>query len=57
MHALRLSHCTLVVVDAHPDFKRFTLLSHPNLREDFFTLYRDHLHGHITSGIAKLLLY
>lgn len=33
----------LVVVDAHADFKGFTLLTHPNLRDDFFTLWNEHV--------------
>lgn len=55
--ALSLSAASVVLLDVHPEVKGFTLLDHPNLKEDVFALLRDHLHGRIAAGSLKLALY
>jgi len=55
--SLALSHAQLVLVDVHPDVKGYDILQHPNIKEDVFTLYRDHVHALVTAGKVKLAFY
>jgi len=54
--ALTLTRARLVVLDVHPDAKRFSLLDHPNLRGDTAALLREHLHGALTAPGSELRL-
>jgi hypothetical protein len=57
--ALSLARARLVVLDARRDVKGFTLIDHPNLRDDFATLLRDHLHARLVApgGALRLAIY
>ncbi len=55
--ALSLAACDLVMYDVRPDVKGYTLLNHPNLRDDCFTLFREHVHARLVAGSTKLALY
>ena len=55
--ALSLARARLVVLDARRDVKGFSLLDHPNLKDDFAALLRDHLHARLVApGGAALQL-
>ena len=56
---LSLTHSAgvLVVLDAHPDVKAYTLLSHPNTRDDAAALIGAHLLPRAREGRLRLVLY
>ncbi|XP_078432851.1 U3 containing 90S pre-ribosomal complex subunit [Wolffia australiana] len=57
MESLGISRLSLVVLDMHRDAKGFNLLSLPQVRDEFWELYRTHLHGQLIGGELRLCFY
>ena len=55
--ALSLERCSLVLVDAHPDVKGYSVLTMPAVKDDLFSLLREHLHAKLAKGALKLGVY
>jgi hypothetical protein len=55
--ALSLQRCALVLLDVQVDCKGYSLLSHPAMKEDLFSLLREQLHSRLVAGSLKLGVY
>uniref|UniRef100_A0A7S0WSV5 Protein CMSS1 n=1 Tax=Pyramimonas obovata TaxID=1411642 RepID=A0A7S0WSV5_9CHLO len=56
MEALNMSHLQLILLDMQPDAKQKTLLTLPEVRDDFWSLYRAHLRGRVQAGELKFAM-
>lgn len=54
--ALRMERLVLCVVDCREDAKKYSLLTLPGVKEDFFALYQQ-LHPAVRAGKVKLTLF
>ncbi|CAA6667941.1 unnamed protein product [Spirodela intermedia] len=50
MESLGLSRLSVIVLDMHRDAKGFSLFTLPQVRDEFWDLYRSHLHGRLIGG-------
>ncbi|PIN12233.1 putative DEAD-box-containing helicase [Handroanthus impetiginosus] len=57
MEALGLSRLAVIVLDMHMDVKGYSLLTLPQVREEFWDLYRSYFHQSLLKGDLRLCLY
>ncbi|CAI0452202.1 unnamed protein product [Linum tenue] len=57
IEAMGLSRLKVVVVDLQQDVKGYSLLSLPQVREEFWDLYKSHIHPRVLQGDLRLCLF
>ncbi|KAK3034162.1 hypothetical protein RJ639_034658, partial [Escallonia herrerae] len=57
MEVLGLSRLAVIVLDMHTDVKGYSLLSLPQVRDEFWTLYKSYFHQHLVEGDVRICLY
>uniref|UniRef100_A0A2P2KJE4 Protein CMSS1 n=2 Tax=Rhizophora mucronata TaxID=61149 RepID=A0A2P2KJE4_RHIMU len=57
IEALGLSRLTTVVLDIDPDVKGYTLLTLPQVRNEFWDLYNNYFHQRLVQGDLRICLF
>ncbi|CAN4095942.1 unnamed protein product [Withania somnifera] len=57
MEALGLSRLALIVLDMKTDAKGYSLLTLPQVRDEFWDLYRNYFHQRVLEGASRICLY
>ncbi|KMT11010.1 hypothetical protein BVRB_5g112300 [Beta vulgaris subsp. vulgaris] len=57
MEALGLSRLEVIVLDMHTDIKGFSLLTLPQVRDEFWDLYKTYFHQRLLQGSLRVCLY
>ncbi|PHU18741.1 hypothetical protein BC332_14436 [Capsicum chinense] len=57
MEALDLSRLAVIVLDMKSDAKGYSLLTLPQVRDEFWDLYRNYFHHRILEGALRICLY
>lgn len=57
MEALGLSRLEIIVLDMHTDVKGYSLLTLPQVRDEFWDLYKSYLHQRLVQGNLRICLY
>lgn len=57
MEALGLSRLQVIVLDMHTDVKGYSLFSLPQIRDEFWDLYKSHFHQRLVQGDLRICLY
>ncbi|XP_051118317.1 uncharacterized protein LOC127242706 [Andrographis paniculata] len=57
IEALGLSRLAVVMLDMHTDVKGYSLLTLPQVRDEFWDLYRSYFHQRLIEGKLQLCLY
>ncbi|CAN1195872.1 Protein CMS1 [Linum perenne] len=55
--AMGLSRLKLIVLDVHHDVKGYSLLTLPQVRDEFWDLYMTHIHQKVLQGELRLCLF
>ncbi|KAK9932708.1 hypothetical protein M0R45_019933 [Rubus argutus] len=57
IEALGLSRLSVIVLDMHPDVKGYSLFTLPQVRDEFWDLYKNYFHQRLLQGSLRLSLY
>ncbi|CAN8286710.1 unnamed protein product [Cochlearia groenlandica] len=57
IEALGLSRLDMIVLDMHPDVKGFSLFTLPQVRDEFWDLYKNCFHQRVLEGSLRICLY
>ncbi|KAM1797646.1 hypothetical protein ACFX12_031804 [Malus domestica] len=57
IEALGLSRLSVIVLDMHPDVKGYSLITLPQVRDEFWDLYKNYFHDRLQQGSLRLGLY
>ncbi|KAG7570273.1 Protein Cms1 [Arabidopsis thaliana x Arabidopsis arenosa] len=57
IEALGLSRLDMIVVDMHPDVKGFSLFTLPQVRDEFWDLYKNCFHQRVLEGRLRICMY
>ncbi|KAJ8540121.1 hypothetical protein K7X08_026510 [Anisodus acutangulus] len=57
MEALGLSRLAVIVLDMKTDAKGYSLLTLPQVRDEFWDLYRNYFHQRVMEGALRICLY
>ncbi|MQM11494.1 hypothetical protein Taro_044404 [Colocasia esculenta] len=57
MEALGLSRLSVIVLDMHKDAKGFSLFTLPQVRNEFWDLYKSHIHQRLVQGDLRICFY
>ncbi|KAL1806211.1 hypothetical protein DCAR_0831982 [Daucus carota subsp. sativus] len=57
MEVLGLSRLKVIVLDMHTDVKGYSLLSLPQIRDEFWDLYKSYFHQRVLEGDLRICLY
>ncbi|KAG6582088.1 Protein CMSS1, partial [Cucurbita argyrosperma subsp. sororia] len=57
IEALGLSRLAVVVLDIQPDVKGYSLFSLPQVRDEFWDLYKSYLHQRVVEGGLRICLF
>ncbi|KAJ8774372.1 hypothetical protein K2173_011621 [Erythroxylum novogranatense] len=57
IEALGLSHLRMIVLDMHPDVKGYTLMTLPQVRDEFWDLYNNYFHQRLLQGDLRICLF
>lgn len=57
IEALGLSRLSVIVLDMHPDVKGYSLFTLPQVRDEFWDLYKSYFHDRLLQGSLRLGLY
>ncbi|BBG93517.1 hypothetical protein Prudu_001550 [Prunus dulcis] len=57
IEALGLSRLSVIVLDTHPDVKGYSLFTLPQVRDEFWDLYKSYFHDRLLQGSLRLGLY
>lgn len=57
MEALCLSRLSVIVLDMHADVKGYSLFTLPQVRDEFWDLYKSHFHHRLLEGNFRIGLY
>ncbi|KAK1379525.1 P-loop containing nucleoside triphosphate hydrolase, Protein Cms1 [Heracleum sosnowskyi] len=57
MEVLGLSRLQVIVLDMHTDVKGYSLLSLPQIRDEFWELYKCYFHQRVVDGDLRICLY
>ncbi|XP_027156849.1 protein CMSS1-like [Coffea eugenioides] len=57
MEALGLSRLAVIVLDMHTDVKGYSLFTLPQVREEFWDLYKSYIHPRLLEGDLRICLY
>ncbi|KAL8094797.1 hypothetical protein AgCh_036348 [Apium graveolens] len=57
MEVLGLSRLQIIVLDMHTDVKGYSLLSLPQIRDEFWDLYKCYFHQRVLKGDLRICLY
>ncbi|PON95564.1 Protein Cms [Trema orientale] len=57
IEALGLSRLAAIVLDIRPDVKGYSLLTLPQVRDEFWDLYKNYFHQRVVEGALRLGLY
>lgn len=57
MEALGLSRLAVIVLDMHTDVKGYSLFTLPQVREEFWDLYKSYIHQRLLEGGLRICLY
>lgn len=57
MEVLGLSRLQIIVLDMHTDVKGYSLLSLPQIRDEFWELYKCYFHQKVVEGDLRICLY
>ncbi|XP_059447821.1 uncharacterized protein LOC132179178 [Corylus avellana] len=57
IEALGLSRLAVILLDIHPDVKGYSLLTLPQIRDEFWDLYKNFFHQRLLQGGMRLCLY
>lgn len=57
MEALGLSRLSVIVLDMYTDVKGYSLFSIPQIRDEFWELYKTHFHQRLLEGSLRICLY
>ncbi|GER41661.1 ATP-dependent RNA helicase DDX1 [Striga asiatica] len=57
MEALGMSRLALIVLDMYTDVKGYSLFTLPQIRDEFWDLYKSYLHKKLLEGDLRLCLY
>ncbi|CAA2957488.1 protein CMSS1 isoform X2 [Olea europaea var. sylvestris] len=57
MEALGLSRLAVIVLDMHTDVKGYSLFTLPQVRDEFWDLYKSHFHHRLLEGNFRIGLY
>ncbi|KAF9611086.1 hypothetical protein IFM89_026970 [Coptis chinensis] len=57
MDALGLSRLSVIVMDMHTDAKGYSLLTLPQVSDEFWDLYKSHFHNLMVQGDLRICLY
>ncbi|XP_038906109.1 protein CMS1 isoform X3 [Benincasa hispida] len=55
--ALGLSRLAVIVLDIQPDIKGYSLFSLPQVRDEFWDLYKSYLHPRVVEGELRICLF
>ncbi|MBA0779940.1 hypothetical protein Gotri_004110, partial [Gossypium trilobum] len=57
IEALGLSRLSVLLVDIHTDVKGYSLLTLPQVRDEFWDLYKNYFHQQLVKGDLRICLY
>ncbi|AEC10210.1 unnamed protein product [Arabidopsis thaliana] len=57
IEALGLSRLDMIVIDMHPDVKGFSLFTLPQVRDEFWDLYKNCFHQRVLEGRLRICMY
>ncbi|KAF3457384.1 hypothetical protein FNV43_RR02041 [Rhamnella rubrinervis] len=57
IEALGLSRLAIIVLDIQPDVKGYSLFTLPQVRDEFWDLYKNYFHQRLLQGALRLCLY
>ncbi|XP_062108088.1 protein CMS1 [Humulus lupulus] len=57
IEALGLSRLVVIVLDIRPDVKGYSLLTLPQVRDEFWDLYKNYFHQRVVDGTLRLSLH
>ncbi|OWM67660.1 hypothetical protein CDL15_Pgr024745 [Punica granatum] len=57
IEALGLSRLSVLLIDLHVDVKGYSLLTLPQVRDEFWDLYKNYFHQRLLDGNTKICLY
>uniref|UniRef100_A0A5B7BHH7 Protein CMSS1 n=1 Tax=Davidia involucrata TaxID=16924 RepID=A0A5B7BHH7_DAVIN len=57
MEALGLSRLAVIVLDMHTDVKGYSLFTLPQVRDEFWDLYKSYFHERLVQGDLRICLY
>lgn len=57
LEALGLSRLAVIVLDIQPDVKGYSLFSLPQVRDEFWDLYKSYLHPRVVDGELQICLF
>lgn len=57
IEALALSRVAVILLDIHPDVKGFSLFTLPQVRDEFWDLYKNYFHQRLLQGDLRICLY
>ncbi|CAK7348940.1 unnamed protein product [Dovyalis caffra] len=57
IEALGLSRLTMIVLDMHTDVKGYSLLTLPQVRDEFWDLYKGYFHQRLLQGDLRICLF
>ncbi|XP_007033991.2 PREDICTED: protein CMSS1 [Theobroma cacao] len=57
IEALGLSRLSLILLDIHTDVKGYSLLTLPQVRDEFWDLYKNYFHQQVVQGDLRICLY
>ncbi|KAA0044636.1 hypothetical protein IC582_017203 [Cucumis melo] len=57
IEALGLSRLAVIVLDVQPDVKGYSLFSLPQVRDEFWDLYKSYLHPRVVEGELRICLF
>ncbi|OMP07485.1 hypothetical protein COLO4_07298 [Corchorus olitorius] len=57
IEALGLSRLSVILIDIHTDVKGYSLLTLPQVRDEFWDLYKNYFHQRVVQGDLRICLY
>ncbi|XP_075662461.1 uncharacterized protein LOC142631967 isoform X1 [Castanea sativa] len=57
IEALALSRLAVILLDIHPDVKGYSLFTLPQVRDEFWDLYKNYFHRRLLEGDLRICLY
>ncbi|XP_022722410.1 uncharacterized protein LOC111279684 isoform X4 [Durio zibethinus] len=57
IEALGLSRLSVILLDIHTDVKGYSLLTLPQVRDEFWDLYKNYFHQQVVQGDLRICLY
>ncbi|KAK7857059.1 protein cmss1 [Quercus suber] len=57
IEALALSRLAVILLDIHPDVKGYSLFTLPQVRDEFWDLYKNYFHQRLLEGDLRICLY